>query len=790
MPAPDQVRGTGKKKSLQVIGLETQGGVGGCTMSSELVMRSAGTFLSRVRAPLPTHWPDGETSTMQEYLKRLVRKKVLSPQKQETNLSRCLTVYDLIFLGIGSTLGAGLYVVIGEVAKQMAGPAVIISFLVAAVASAFSGLCYAEFAARIPRAGSAYVYSYVTVGEFVAFIIGWNLILEYVIGTASVARAYSSYFDSLIGKKMSKFFHEMMPMHIPQLSEYPDFFALGITLLLTLLLILGVKESARFNNVFTCVNLLVVTYVTICGLFKIDFQNWNISADEVLGLCYAEFAARIPRAGSAYVYSYVTVGEFVAFIIGWNLILEYVIGTASVARAYSSYFDSLIGKKMSKFFHEMMPMHIPQLSEYPDFFALGITLLLTLLLIFGVKESARFNNVFTCVNLLVVTYVTICGLFKIDFQNWNISADEVPEKAGTGGFMPFGFSGTMAGAATCFYAFVGFDCVATTGEETKNPQRSTPIAVIVSLLVVFLAYFSVSAVVTLMCPYYLLDPDAALPAVFQRAGWGVARYLVAIGAMSALSTSLLGAMFPLPRILYAMGVMAMIFNLQELVEMMSIGTLLAYTLVSLSVLILRYETDENLPGSPTARSIQASALSQVADHIGEDEPVAFTFKQLFVPQTTEPTNTTSSITKYSIAALTVFIAALCWLLIQKLDELKDLEEWALVLVIFFGLSMFTCCLIIFRQPQNPATLPFKVPLVPLIPILSTFVNVYLMLKLSTMTWYRFGIWMVIGFLIYFGYGIRHATANTEREGSTREDGSESESDVPLSAREKEPLLHA
>ncbi|GFS18010.1 cationic amino acid transporter 2 [Elysia marginata] len=110
------------------------------------------------------------------------------------------------------------------------------------------------------------------------------------------------------------------------------------------------------------------------------------------------------------------------------------------------------------------------------------------LLIAGVKESARFNNFFTCVNLLVVLYVTICGLFKLNTHNWSLSQEEVPEGYGQGGFMPYGFSGMMAGAATCFYAFIGFDCVATTGEETKNPQKTTPIAIVVSLFVICLAY--------------------------------------------------------------------------------------------------------------------------------------------------------------------------------------------------------------------------------------------------------------------------------------------------------------
>ncbi|RUS78576.1 hypothetical protein EGW08_013644 [Elysia chlorotica] len=588
-------------------------------------------------------------------LQRLTRKKVLSPeQKEATNLDRCLTVYDLIFLGIGSTLGAGLYVVIGQVGRETAGPAVTVSFLVAAITSAFAGLCYAEFAARIPRAGSAYVYSYVTVGELMAFIIGWNLILEYVIGTASVARAASSYLDNLIGNQMSHFFKENMPLHVAQLSEYPDFLAFAMTLVMTGLLIAGVKESARFNNFFTCVNLLVVLYVTLCGLFKLDFDNWSI----------------------------------------------------------------------------------PQ--------------------------------------------------------------DKVPQGFGTGGFMPYGFSGTMAGAATCFYAFVGFDAVATTGEETKNPQKSTPIAIIVSISIISLVYCGMSAVVTLMCPYYLLDPGAALPVLFERAGWGVARYVVAVGALSALLTSLMGAMFPLPRILYAMGsdgvifrflgaihprfhtpvlgtaisgsiagTMAMLFNLEELVEMMSIGTLLAYALVSVAVLLLRYETDANLPGGenlPTPNGVFEIRCKDFASS------QAFTLKCLIVPASLEPTALTSRITKLTMGVMAVFITGACLVLIEASDELEQKVIWAIAVACLMGLGIIVCAVIIARQPQNPTPLPFKVPLVPWIPILSTLVNIYLMLKLSNITWARFGFWMFIGFLIYFGYGIRQA--GTEVQSSDSENSSD------------------
>ncbi|ELT89725.1 hypothetical protein CAPTEDRAFT_202650, partial [Capitella teleta] len=139
-------------------------------------------------------------------------------------------------------------------------------------------------------------------------------------------------------------------------------------------------------------------------------------------------------------------------------------GTSSVARAWTSYFDSLVGNKISSFFLVNTPMDVPSLASYPDFFALGITLLLTAILLIGAKESTMLNNVFTVVNLLVVSYIFICGLFKVDIKNWNISQKQIGNSTtdGTGGFFPFGISGVFSGAATCFYAFVGFDVIATT----------------------------------------------------------------------------------------------------------------------------------------------------------------------------------------------------------------------------------------------------------------------------------------------------------------------------------------
>ncbi|KAM9538407.1 cationic amino acid transporter 3 isoform 2-T5 [Guaruba guarouba] len=488
-------------------------------------------------------------------------------------------------------------------------------------------------------------------------------------------------------------------------------------------------------------------------------------------------------------------------------------GTASVARAWSAAFDNIIDNHISNFFMNKTTLHLPGvLAERPDFFALILIGMLTALLAFGVNESAIVNKIFTAMNLVVLGFVIIAGFVKGDIKNWQLSEEDyinlsylqplvTKSDFGSGGFVPFGLEGILTGAATCFYAFVGFDCIATTGEEAKNPQRSIPIGIIVSLLICFVAYFGVSAALTLMVPYFLLNKKSPLPEAFKAVGWEPARYAVAVGSLCALSTSLLGSMFPMPRVIYAMAedgllfkflsninsrtktplsatitsgllaaVMAFLFDLKDLVDLMSIGTLLAYSLVAVCVLILRYQSGQlNSPkamemleqnGNEEERVIMNPTVSTTSAQQKETLSLA----KLFNPPADTPTALSGRIVYVCVSLIATLITVICVVLTLEVSALKDGSVGCIATLALLIAALLIPTIIIWRQPQSNARLNFKVPFLPLLPIFSIFVNILLMVQLSAGTWVRFAVWMAVGFMIYFGYGIRNSV-----EGKTAEE---------------------
>uniref|UniRef100_A0A8B9MRQ6 Solute carrier family 7 member 2 n=2 Tax=Accipitrinae TaxID=8955 RepID=A0A8B9MRQ6_9AVES len=366
-------------------------------------------------------------------------------------------------------------------------------------------------------------------------------------------------------------------------------------------------------------------------------------------------------------------------------------------------------------------------------------------------------------------------------------------------FMPYGFTGTLAGAATCFYAFVGFDCIATTGEEVKNPQKAIPIGIVVSLLVCFMAYFGVSAALTLMMPYYLLDEKSPLPVAFEYVGWGPAKYVVAVGSLCALSTSLLGSIFPMPRVIYAMAkdgllfkclaqissktktplvatlssgavaaIMAFLFDLKALVDMMSIGTLLAYSLVATCVLILRYQpslTYEQPKYSPEKAALAASERESAVSEsqINMIQENHFSLQALINPSSL-PTEQTATTVNFLVGLLACLVCGLSVLTTYGINFIANLEPWSIGLLAVLVASFIVTILLIQRQPQNQQKVAFMVPLLPFLPSFSILVNIYLMVQLSGDTWIRFSFWMALGFLIYFAYGIRHSLEGHRSDG--------------------------
>jgi basic amino acid/polyamine antiporter, APA family len=356
------------------------------------------------------------------------------------------------------------------------------------------------------------------------------------------------------------------------------------------------------------------------------------------GLCYAEFASTVPVAGSAYTFSYATLGELIAWTIGWDLVLEFTIGAAALSVSFSGYLQSLLDGTPFE-----VPTSLASASDgLIDLPAVVIALVVMALLIRGTKFSSRVNQVVVAIKLAVVATVIVVGVAYVDPSNWvPFIPESQPVPEGEGGFreLPlittlfgiepaiYGFAGVVAGAAIVFFAFIGFDIVATTAEEARNPQRDVPIGILGSLAIVTVLYAAVSLIVTGIQPYDEIDPDDAAPlaTAFNAAGVEWMGDLISVGACIGLVVVAMILMLGQSRVAFAMGrdgllppwiskvhptfrtphrvtlitgvvvaTIAGFVDLTSLANLVNIGTLFAFILVSIAVVVLR-RTRPDLP---------------------------------------------------------------------------------------------------------------------------------------------------------------------------------------------------
>jgi APA family basic amino acid/polyamine antiporter len=500
----------------------------------------------------------------------------------EHSLKRTLGPFQLTALGVGAVIGAGIFVLSG-LGAHYAGPGLMLSFVLSGLGCAFAGLCYAEFAAMIPLAGSAYTYAYATLGELFAWIIGWDLTLEYAMGASTVSSGWSNHFIELLD-----IFHIRMPLWL----AYDHWTALHT----------ADKMVAREMAQVADPSLLPGTQAFL---------------DKISAIVAAQSPDLLQRA-----HDLVNAPKIFGLEIGFNL---------------------------------------------PAFV---IALVITAILVIGIKESARFNSTIVVIKVAVVLFVIGLGWRYVSFANWGHDWHT---------FAPFGFSGIGAGAAYIFFAYIGFDAVSTTAQEAKNPQRDLPIGIIVSLIVCTILYIAVAGVLTGMVHWQDVNIEAPIARAFLDRGLTTASHIITLGALAGLTSVMLVMLLGQTRVLYSMA------------------------------------NDGLLPKK---------------------------FFAAIHPKFRTPYKNT-----IAVGILAAIVGS-----VTPIDDIGKMVNIGTLLAF-----VIVCIAIMVLRSTNPAQpRPFRTPWVPFVPVMGILFNGYMMYKLGWVNWARLIIWLIIGLVIYFTYSRYHS----------------------------------
>jgi APA family basic amino acid/polyamine antiporter len=431
-------------------------------------------------------------------------------------------------------------------------------------------------------------------------------------------------------------------------------------------------------------------------------------------LCYAEFASSVPVSGSAYTYAYVSFGELTAWIVGWNLVLEYAISNVAVALSWSDYFVSLMAGFGVNIPREFSILNSQFSINFPAFL---ITILITWVCYIGIKESRNANNVLVVMKMLVILLVIAVGAFYVKPDNWSP-------------FAPNGVTGVLFGISSVFFAYIGFDAISTTAEECKDPQRDLPRAMLWSLGISTVIYILITLVLTGMVPYHLLGVGDPLAFVFEKVGLNFISGFISLISVVTLSSVMLVYQLGQPRIWMTMsrdGLLPKIFSrVHPKFKTPSFATILMGLTVGIPALFadLKYVVDLTSIGTLFAFALVCGGVL-VRDANKDNSNAKFKIMYL-----------------NSRYYLPPFLIALIWIIWTNLSQFEYHHE-KLTVLIFYASAIIFSLIAIWKKFS-------------LIPVLGLLSNLYLMSELGTTNWIRFLIWLGIGVAIYLLYGMRNS----------------------------------